>query len=312
MIQSVTKRLTQSAGFLAIVAVILAVFGGSRLFVAIEGCMDIVYRVRPRPFLKQNGIAIGMMLIFTILIPIMVFAATLPSVLLNIVGNNPALKAIPFLSALANNAITVQIAGYAGGLIAAFLLFEAIYVFVPNQKINPRNSWQGAIAAAVLLEIFIALFPLYTSHFLGSYQGQIGFAVVLLVFFYYFAVILMLGAEVNAFFFEHVQPLPNDLATFVSTMGGKLNRDRPDAESPTHVDSEPTDRADYAHVADTRVKEERNQQKNQLKQQKIVHQHQEPSKTKESSAGKLPTTLSVVAGSVLALVIETFRMRHSK
>ncbi|GLV56216.1 hypothetical protein KDH_30580 [Dictyobacter sp. S3.2.2.5] len=313
LIASVTDRLAKSAGFLAILAVVLAVFGGSRLFVAIEHVLDIIYRVRPRPALRQNAIAIGMMLIFTFLIPIMVFAATLPSIMLNIVGNNPALKAIPFLSTLADNPITIQIGGYIGGLIAAFLLFEAIYIIVPNQRINPRNSWQGAIASAVLLEIFIALFPFYTSRFMGNYQGQIGFAVVLLVFFYYFAIILILGAEVNAFFFEKVRPLPNDLATFVSTMGGKLNQDRPEAESPSHVDSQPTDRADYTHIARTRQQEEKNQQRNMQLQQQLsrrqLRQAQQKDKDKNKQPGKGSTTLAVVAGSLLAMVIEMFRIR---
>lgn len=316
LIRSVTDRLAKSAGFLAVIAVLLAIFGGSRLFVAIEGCMDIVYRVRPRPFLKQNAIAIFMMLIFTILIPIMVFAATLPLTLLNLINNNPSLKAIPFLSTLAANAITAQLGGYIGGLIAAFLLFEAIYVIVPNQRISIRNSWQGALAAGVLLEIFIALFPVYTARAMGNYQGQIGFAVVLLAFFYYFAVILMLGAEINAFFFEKVRPLPNDLATFVSTMGGKLNQDRPDAESPTHVNSEPTDRADYTHIARARQEEEHNMQHNMQRQQQIARRHLEltrhKDKDKNKQAGKGSTAIAVVAGSMLAMVIEMLRIRNSK
>jgi uncharacterized BrkB/YihY/UPF0761 family membrane protein len=66
-----------------------------------------------------------------------------------------------------------------------------------------------------------------------NYVGQAGFAVILLVFFYYFAIILILGAEINAFFLEKVCPLPNDLVTFVSTMANKLNRDIPEAETPT-------------------------------------------------------------------------------
>ncbi|GHO82887.1 YihY/virulence factor BrkB family protein [Dictyobacter formicarum] len=314
LLRSATNSLAKSAGFLAIIAVLLALFGGSRLFVAMEGCMSIVYRVRPRPFLKQNAIAIGMMLIFTILIPIMVFAATLPLTLLNLVNNNPSLKAIPFLSTLAENAITAQIGGYIGGLIAAFLLFEAIYVIVPNQRISIRNSWQGALAAGVLLEIFIALFPVYTARAMGNYQGQIGFAVVLLAFFYYFAVILMLGAEVNAFFFEKIRPLPNNLATFVCTMAGKLNQDRPDAESPTHVDTEPTERADSIHIARVRQEEEQNQRHNMQRQQEIAHQHMKMTehKDKNKQPGKGSTTLAVVAGSLLAMVIEMLRIRNGK
>ncbi|GCE28375.1 hypothetical protein KDA_38590 [Dictyobacter alpinus] len=316
LVQSVTDKLAKSAGFLAIIAVLLALFGGSRLFVAIEGSLDIVYRVRPRPLIRKNAIAIGMMLIFIVLAPIMVFAGTLPATILNILSHNPSLKSIPFLSAVAANAVIVQIGGYAGGLLAAFLLFEAIYVIVPNQRINPRNSWQGAIVAAVLLEVFLALFPIYTNNLLGTYTGQIGLVIVLLAFFYYFAVILMLGAEVNAFFFENVQPLPNDLGTFVSTMGGTLNRDRPDAESDAHVDSKPTEQADYTHIAHTRHEEEQNQRKNEEKQERTMRPHinrdrqQALDKQKDKQPGKMSATIGVIAGSALTVLIESIRMRR--
>jgi len=153
--------------------------------------------------------------------------------------------------------VTIYLTGALGGLLAAFIFFITIYIVVPNQRISLRNSWLGAFISAIALELFISIiFPLYTTRFMGNYTGQAGFAVILLVFFYYFAVILILGAEINAFFLEKVRPLPNDLATFVSTMAGKLNRDIPEAESPSHVNPQPTDLADKAHVASTREHEE--------------------------------------------------------
>src|SRR6266852_513688 len=181
-------------------------------------------------------IAIIMMLLFIILIPIMFFAATLPSFILQFVYTVPTLKMLPFISVIINNPVTIYLTGALGGLLAAFIFFITIYIVVPNQRISLRNSWLGALISAIALELFISIiFPFYTTRFMGNYTGQAGFAVILLVFFYYFAVILILGAEINAFFLEKVRPLPNDLATFVSTMAGKLNRDIPEAESPSHV-----------------------------------------------------------------------------
>jgi membrane protein len=246
-IQSGLNQLSSQARFLALMAVLLALLGGSRLFIGLEGFLDIVYRVRPRTFIPQNIMAIVMMLLFIILVPIMFFAATLPSFILQFVHTVPTLKAVPFISAVVDNAVTAYLTGALGGLLAAFILFAAIYIVVPNQRINLRNSWLGALIAAIALELFITIvFPFYTAHFMRNYIGQAGFAVILLVFFYYFAVILILGAEINAFFLEKVRPLPNDLATFVSTMAGRLNRDIPETESPSHVNPQPTDLADKA------------------------------------------------------------------
>jgi uncharacterized BrkB/YihY/UPF0761 family membrane protein len=122
------------------------------------------------------------------------------------------LSNVPLVTQLTQNGLFIGIVSVLVGLLIAWILFEAIFLFVPNQKISLRKSWGGALLSAVLLEAFLALFPLYISHFMGSYTGTAGFAVILLVFFYYFAVILLLGAQVNAYFAEHVSPLPNNLA----------------------------------------------------------------------------------------------------
>ena len=45
---------------------------------------------------------------------------------------------------------------------------------------------------------------------------------ILLIFFYYFALILFLGAEVNAFFAQGLRETPQDLVTMVHTMTSHL------------------------------------------------------------------------------------------
>ncbi len=334
LITHALKQLSNQAGFLGLIAVILAIFGGSRLFIGLEGFMDIVYRVRPRTFIPQNIMAIIMIIVFIFLVPIMFFAGTFPSIALAFVGNNSFAKGIPLFSFIVKNPVVVVLAGFIGGLIAAFILFEAIYIVVPNQKISLRNSWRGALTAAIALQIFISVvFPFYSSHFLGNYVGQAGLAIVLLVFFYYFAVILMLGAEVNAFFSEHVRPLPNDLITFVSTMGGKLQHDIPDAEAHPHIDPKPTDEADKAHIGEVRKQEENGQAKNGRKQQQPAgttrtREQAQPTAGKatqtmaQPATGKvthtttqpnrLLTIVSVVVGSLLTMVVELMRHRSGK
>src|SRR5438874_2578689 len=47
------NQLAKDSGILAIIAIILALFNGSRLFINIEGCFGIIYHVRQRPLLKQ-------------------------------------------------------------------------------------------------------------------------------------------------------------------------------------------------------------------------------------------------------------------
>jgi membrane protein len=55
----VFNSLKKNAGFLGIIAILLAIFGGSRLFVTMEGYFDIIYHTRPRDVIKQNVMAVG-------------------------------------------------------------------------------------------------------------------------------------------------------------------------------------------------------------------------------------------------------------
>jgi len=314
-------QLSKQAGLLAIIAVVLAIFGGSRLFITVEGCLDIVYRVRPRPFIQQNLMAFGMFILFIILIPIMVFASSAPSFILNFLGQNPILSTLPFVKSVVSNPVITYIAGIIGGLIAAFLLFEAIYFVVPNQHISWRNSWKGAVVSAIAMTVFLNLFPLYIQYFLKNYAGQIGFAVILLLFFYYFAVILMLGAEVNAFFFEEVHPLPNDLATFVSTMAGTLNSDIPKSEAETHQNPAPTEAKERAHIAEVRNQQEETEKENQKRQRslatRLLQKRERPQPTQPSQEtqkaqkqSRIWAIVSVAVGSVMTVLIELTQLHH--
>src|SRR6266516_1634257 len=215
-IRSITKQLANASSILGIIAVVLALFNGSRLFILIEGIFGIIYHVRQRTVIKQNLMAFGMLILFIVLIPIMAFASALPAVVLSIL---PSSGAIAFL------------AGILGGLISSYILFQAIYMVVPNQHISFRNSWLGALVAAIALEIYLTLFPLYVQHFLAAGPAaSLGTAIFLLIFFYYFAVILLLGAQVNAFFLEGVQATPVDLVTLIHITTSHLPKSKEDKE----------------------------------------------------------------------------------
>lgn len=177
--------LDKNAGWLGIGAIILAFYNGSRLFATMENYFAIIYHTPARSFWRQNIMALAMLLIFVILIPIMLFASS------------------------------IGLGGFLGGTIASLILFQAIYMIVPNQKISWRKSWRGTLVAVVALQVYAGLFPLYIQHFMGNYTGNTGFAIILLMFFYYFAVILLIGAEVNAFFSEGVRARPRNIAEMV-------------------------------------------------------------------------------------------------
>jgi YihY family inner membrane protein len=199
------RKLYQDAGIILAVGILLAIIGSSRLFIAIDRCLTIIYRIEERTFVKKHLLAIGMLFLFLILIPLMMAASSAPSFLLDIIPN-------------AGRRFGTYIAGLLISLFFSFLLFEGIYLIIPNKKMTFKQTWCGAIVAAGALQLFMILFPLYVRKCMSSYTGQIGFAIILLLFLFYAAVILIIGAQINAFFFEHIQPLPVPLGSFVSTL----------------------------------------------------------------------------------------------
>jgi membrane protein len=205
ILNAAREELLRASGILWVSSIAFAIFNGSRFFVLIENCFGIIYHLRPRRFIAQNVMAMGMLLLFIVLVPITIIAGTVPSLAIAVLQNTP----LGHMSGSITNMIE-----YLGGLIASYVLFQAIYLIVPNKRIRFRNSWCGAVLAALLLQLYLIFFPLYVEYFLTGIVAAVGSALILLIFLYYFAIILFLGAEINAFTAEKVSVTPN-LVTLV-------------------------------------------------------------------------------------------------
>lgn len=238
--------LKRSAGILSLIATLLALFGGSRLFVSMEGYFDVIYHASPRNVIPQNVMDILMLLIFIVLTIPMLLASSIPA-LVQVVLEHTVVRQIP------GNGFFFGLLGIVVSLCISWVLFEAIYIVVPNQRISFRHSWRGAVVAAVLLQLYLSLFPFYVTHFLRSYAGTTGLVVILLFFFYYFAVILLLGAEINAFFAEKITVTPTNVAAMIHNLTSHLPtsaKDRQAQATPSHRGAEPQERrpqSDAAH-----------------------------------------------------------------
>ncbi len=322
-VQSLTKQLANASSILGIIAVVLALFNGSRLFILMEGIFGIIYHVRQRTVIKQNLMAFGMLILFIVLIPIMAFASALPAVVLSI---------------LPGNSVIAFLGGILGVFIASYILFQAIYIVVPNQHISFRNSWLGALVAAIALDIYLTLFPLYVQHFLSSGPAaSLGTAIFLLIFFYYFAVILLLGAQVNAFFAEGIKATPVDLVSLVHITTSHLPKTEEDKEqqaAASHKDTPIGTTATKTHVDDTVANSDlkayasitnataaaaapnRQEQQAPAAPAQDRHETKEDHKTKKDrpkqTTSRLWTTLEALAGTSLAFVVELVRMRRRK
>jgi membrane protein len=170
------------------VALVLLLFNGSSFFSNMASVFNQAYHVEGRNFLVERLVAIGMLMVTTILLVVSTLAVGLGS----LAGDVPL--NLPVGPALAR-AISWSIS-----ILSAFLLFLLCYKVLPNARQGWRDVLPGAILSSVLTFVISMLFPLYVTLFPPNHAYAV-FGVFLLFTFwlYLLGFIIVLGAELNAF-----------------------------------------------------------------------------------------------------------------
>ncbi len=185
-IQDLVTASIRNNGLLGIIGVVGILWGGSNVGGSISTVFQPIFEVGGRNFFKEKLIDIVMIFVFIALMIVIVVATTAGAFVNQLASGFPLPGAMTFLI------------GTIISLLAAFLLFAAIYVVFPNTE--PRfkldSIWPGAAIAAVLFEALTYIFPLYraVSHF-QRYGAIIGAILLLTAWIYFFSLILMFGAE---------------------------------------------------------------------------------------------------------------------
>jgi membrane protein len=189
VIKAVSGVKSQS-GVLFIVGLVGLLWGGSALFGAMEQAFAVIYHTRPRDFVRQKLIAVGMIFLFTVLVGIAVATSAIL----------PALKQIPHIPEFLYSGIGAFVLQALVGVTAGFLLFGSIYYVVPNRKQQLRQVIPGAIVAGLLFELITLVFPLYISlnRGLNQYGATFGLFFLLMTFVFFLGLVSMLGIEVNS------------------------------------------------------------------------------------------------------------------
>src|SRR5690348_15310721 len=92
LVQGVAAHLKKSVGLLLAVGLVAACLAGSRLFVTLEGCFGIIFRLRGRDPLRQNRMAFGMLALYLLVVPVVFLISILPTGLVALVdprGHSP-------------------------------------------------------------------------------------------------------------------------------------------------------------------------------------------------------------------------------
>ena len=190
-IQHLVTVSTQHAGLFGIVGLLGVLWGGANVGGAISTVFQPIFQVRGRSFIHEKLIDIVMIFVFAFLMIVIVVGTTASALLSKLFSSVPLPPGI------------VQfVIGTGVALLAAFLLFSVIYIVFPNAetKYKLRNVWWGALLAAILFELLTFIFPIYTkyAHF-TKYGSLLASLLLLTAWIYFFAMIMLLGAEVVAF-----------------------------------------------------------------------------------------------------------------
>jgi membrane protein len=183
----------------AIVSILLALWGVSGAFRSVMQAMNVMYEVEEdRPFWKKYGISIFISLTVVILmltaLAVVVFGQSIGGGLAEAVGLGSVFQTVWSI---------VQ-----WPIVACIVLFAfaLIYYFAPDVEQRWRWISPGSVLAFVFWLAFSLLFSLYLDTF-GSYDktyGALAGVIILVFYIHYSAVIMLIGAEMNQVIEWHI------------------------------------------------------------------------------------------------------------
>ncbi len=177
---------------LSLISIVGLLWGGMNLFSSIECAFAFIFKVKTRDLVPQKLMSLVMILLFVVLLPLSFVATIVVGAGTTALGRiMPSSLTGPFTAAL----------GLATALGALFVLFVAIYTIVPNRPIPWSGVWRGAVFGSLAMAIVNTAFPIYTAHFVGTREystAAIATAIVTITWFWFFSLVLLLGAQINA------------------------------------------------------------------------------------------------------------------
>ena len=177
-----------------LIGLAITIFGATTVFAQLQAALNRIWHVQAAPgrsaiwsYLQQRLLSMGMVLTIAFLLLISLAISALLAALQGYVER--FLPGDWIIWRVLNVLISL-------GLIT--LLIAMIFKFLPDAKIDWRDTWFGAFITALLFTAGKFLIGMYLGQAsIGSTYGAAGSAVVLMVWIYYASLILFFGAKVT-------------------------------------------------------------------------------------------------------------------
>lgn len=199
-VQQVLRKVARerSTGFASVVGVVTLLSGATGVFVQLQGALNAVWGVAPRPghvfrtLLRKRLLSFALLLAIGFLLLVSLAFSTALSALREYLEWHSSIP-VGFLR------VADVLVSY--GMIT--LLLALIYRILPDADIEWRDVWLGAFVTALLIDVGKWAIGAYLGRTgVASAYGAAGSVVLILLWVYYVSLILLLGAE-----FTHVHTL---------------------------------------------------------------------------------------------------------
>lgn len=135
--------------------------------------------------------------------------AVISSLILLVFGNSIQKLLTKYIPTLAK--VTAYVIGMrtAVSLVVLALIFLMIYKFLPNRKTSFWSQIPGAVVSAVAWSLFSLGFSVYLDYYDGfsNMYGSLTTIILVLLWLYFCMYIVLIGAEINAYFEERLRRL---------------------------------------------------------------------------------------------------------
>jgi membrane protein len=176
---------------------VAALWSASVGFVAIQGTLNVVYRVKEsRPFWRARLSAIGVTVLLSIVVTLMLASLLAADFLARLSYRHFHDR---FLAELA--AGSLRTLGWLAATAFLLLLFALIYYFGPDVKVSQWRWLTPGSAVGMLGWVLGSLGLRIYVHYFNNYSatyGSLGTVIILLTWFYLSGLMLLLGGEINS------------------------------------------------------------------------------------------------------------------
>lgn len=198
------------AGLVAtVVGVVTLLFGASGVFGELQGALNDVWDVKPRPdrgiwnTVRDRFLSFGMVVVIGFLLLVSLVVTTALTAAAHYLDE--VAPGVPLLMRAANFGISFAV---------ITVLFALVFKYLPDARIEWRDVWVGALATTALFTVGKYLIGLYLGRAgVGTPFGAAGSLVAFVVWVYYSALIVFFGAELTqataAESGRTIEPTPN-------------------------------------------------------------------------------------------------------